>query len=272
MRCKLIAELSWNHLGNIDLAKKMITSAKSSGADYVKFQTWKASCLKSGSWDNDGRREIYEQAELSKQNHHDLKDYCEKTGIAFLTSCFNVSDLEMIKSVSSVVKIPSTECSNKELVTKAIDNFETVFISTGTATFKEYSQWAKYLNVWLLHCVSSYPCELDCINLPRMQAIANLTERYGYSGHCSSIWDAIAAISMGAQIIEKHFTVDKNLPGRDNKFALLPEQFSKISEYNQAWQSMIQNRGINFQSCEIDQRVNYRGRWSGKNFDDHQMS
>ena len=105
-KCKLIAEIGWNFIGNIALAKEMIDSAKESGADYAKFQTWSVDDLKPGPWDNDGRLELYKKAELSIEQHIELKNYCDKKKILFLTSVFNKKYFSFLKDLSlSSIKI-----------------------------------------------------------------------------------------------------------------------------------------------------------------------
>jgi len=261
-RCEIVAEIGWSHLGDINLARQMIEASKNAGADYAKFQTWRVKNLKPGPWDSDGRREIYEKAELSEKDHHALLECCNDNYIKFLTSCFNVNDLEFIRSLTNEVKIPSTECFNGELVSKAISLFDRVFISTGATYEGEYMRWAHKENVYLLHCISSYPCPARNVNLPRLLRLKHLTPRFGYSGHFDGPEDAIAAISMGAKVVEKHFTIDKALPGRDNKFALLPEQLQRVTEYATIFAEMNKDLGGNFQECEKEAREKYARRWA----------
>jgi len=264
MTCKFIAEIGWNHQGDMDLARKMIYAAKEAGADYAKFQTWKVSRLKPGPWDTDGRREIYEKAELSEQDHRDLKEFCDDVGITFLTSIFSEDDVSFLSELCDVIKIPSTECTNIKLVEQCLFNFDTIIMSTGASDQEEYIRWAKYNKVWMMHCVSSYPCEYKNVNFNKMEFLKSLTPRIGYSGHLPEIWDAIAAISKGAKIIEKHFTIDHDLPGRDNKFALLPEEFKKIKEYIFLYDEMNIDKGLDIQECERDYRKYQMGRWNAK--------
>lgn len=260
-KCKIIAEVSCNHMGDMDLAKKMIDAAAESGADYVKFQTWKVDRLQPGDWDHDGRREIYEKAELSEDNHFDLYQHCENSGVKFLTSCFCIKDLKLIRSVTNEVKIPSSECINTPMVMKAIDMFDTVFISTGATKLSECYDYAAYDNVFLLHCVSTYPCPLDKANMLRMLSLKHLTDKYGYSGHCEGVWDAITAIALGARVVEKHFTIDRTLEYRDNKVALLPQDLAVISEYANALVELSTSHGDDYQDFEEDIRRCYLGRW-----------
>ena len=113
---KIIAEIGWNHCGDMQLAKDMAMSAKVSGATYAKYQTWSVDRLKPGSWDDDGRRQIYEKAELSKEDHTELINYCNKIGIKFLSSVFSVDDAKLLVELGcKEVKIPSFESRNHEL-------------------------------------------------------------------------------------------------------------------------------------------------------------
>ena len=114
---KIIAEVGWNHMGDIELAEKMISQASLSGADYCKFQTWKVDSLKNGPWDADGRLEIYKKAELSNEKHEKLFQICQKNKIKFMTSVFNKKDLKFVSSLSNeIVKIPSHEVYNIDLI------------------------------------------------------------------------------------------------------------------------------------------------------------
>lgn len=264
--CKIIAEIGWNHMGDMSLAKKMIIEAKKAGADFAKFQTWSTKTLKSGSWDNDGRLQIYKKAELSINQHKELIGYCKLKKINFLTSVFNVNDVNWLKKLNlKFIKIPSPEMHNQELL-KAVDgNFKHVIASTGTATWNEIKQVKKIIKkskLTLLHCVSSYPANLENINLPKINEIRKIHKSVGYSGHYAGLFDAIASLEYNPDFIEKHFTIDQTLPGRDNKFALLPTDLKLLVDYKNSLSLMKKNKGKNFQKVEEDMRKNYRGRWS----------
>ena len=114
-----------------------------------------------------------------------------------------------------------------------------------------------------MHCVSSYPCIDENINLPRINKIKELSQIYGYSGHLNNINDAIAAICFGCQYIEKHFTIDKKLPGRDNLNAILPHELRELYEFKLSFKKMNIDKGIDLQKEELDIYENYRGRWGG---------
>ena len=114
---KIIAEIGWNHMGDMNLAEKMIVSAASNGADICKFQTWSVKNIKPGPWDTDGRKEIYKKAELSKEQHYYLKGICESNNVSFLTSIFNINDIDFLSTLNpSMIKIPSHEIGNFNLV------------------------------------------------------------------------------------------------------------------------------------------------------------
>ena len=113
-----------------------------------------------------------------------------------------------------------------------------------------------------MHCVSTYPCPPEKINLPRMEELKKFTRIVGYSGHYPGIDDAIAAMCHGATIVEKHFTIDQDLPGRDNKFAILPNDMKALCDFRDNYEKMDIDLGLDLQECEIDTFENYRGRWS----------
>ena len=175
MKINLIAEIGWNHMGDMDLAEKMIISAKKSGADFCKFQTWSEKNLKPGPWDKDGRREIYIKAGLTEEKHHKLKKICNDQKINFLTSVFNLKDLPFVSKINSeIVKIPSHEIHNLQLIEKASELFSKVLVSTGAAQWSEVEKISKIQNkskIILMHCVSSYPCNLENINFPRLEKL-----------------------------------------------------------------------------------------------------
>lgn len=245
------------------LADEMIKFAAFAGADYVKFQTWSATMLKSGPWDHDGRRQLYIDSELSKEDHFYLRSRCENANVKFLTSCFCPSDLEFIRELSSEVKIPSPECIDRDFVVKACDLFDRVFVSVGAMAYQEFEYLYSLPNVVVMHCVSSYPCSPENFHWVKFKNISS-NKLFGYSGHMTGIWDAFVAISNGASFIEKHFTVDNSLPGRDNKFALLPEDFRQIREFADAFTLMQTEHDIyKILPCEDEYRRHHLGRWRG---------
>jgi N,N'-diacetyllegionaminate synthase len=264
---KLIAEIGWNHMGDISLAKKMIKSAASSGADYCKFQTWSEKKLVPGSWDKDGRREIYKKAELSIDDHYNLYEFCKKNKTNFLTTVFDAEHVKFLSQLSNdIIKIGSPEVYNIDLIKMCLEKFKLVILSTGASKWSEILKLKK-LNLKkliLLHCVSSYPCQPENVNILRMQKLKRIFPNVGYSGHYPGTYDAIIAICTGAHYVEKHFTIDKKLPGRDNKFALAPKEFKSLKIFRDNYIKMSEFKGLNLQECEYDVYKKARGRWSGK--------
>ena len=271
---KIIAEIGWNHMGDMHLASKMIEAAATSGATHVKFQTWSVSKLKNGPWDEDGRKEIYQKAELSKEDHIFLLKECQKHNVKFLTSCFSSTDVLFISTLTNEIKIPSTEIANQDLLDQIIECFKSkkdhhVYLSTGASTWNEVEEAVKTLsknkiNFTLMHCVSAYPTPANMCNMNRINDLKKLHFDVGYSGHYHGIDDAIVAIELGATAIEKHFTIDNELPGRDNKFALLPASLKLLCQFVEIRKNMLMYHGINHLDIEENMRNVYRGRWDSK--------
>tara|TARA_B100001250_G_scaffold190482_1_gene163665 strand:+ start:546 stop:1358 length:813 start_codon:yes stop_codon:yes gene_type:complete len=261
----LIAEIGWNHMGNMNLAEKMIKAASQSGASYAKFQTWRVKNLKNGPWDNDGRREIYKKAELNEDNYLKLSKICKKNNIKFLTSLFNLNDYELIKKLRlKSIKIPSPENRNKKLLEFCKKKFDTIILSTGAASITEIKNSFKILqnkNTHLLHCVSAYPCEDKNVNIPRINKLKKITKKVGLSDHSPDILSSVISLPLGVTFIEKHFTVNNKLPGRDNKFAILPNEMKNLRRSVDRYieMSKIKNKFI---KEEVEVRKTYSGRWS----------
>ena len=265
---KLIAEIGWNHMGDMPLAKEMISAAKENGADCAKFQTWSVSRLKSGSWDNDGRTEIYKKSELSLEDHLELQSYCSEVDIEFLSSVFSVEDAKLLRQViSNCVKIPSAESRNDKLLDYCFENFEHVYLSTGTSSWDEIRVRVnlpyRVDKVTLLHCVSSYPCTWNNSNINRIKHLKRLVSKVGFSDHSPDIVPSVLALTYGIDVIEKHFTIDNKLPGRDNENSILPSDLKKLKYFIDASKSILSLNEPSFQKCELDVRENYTGRFDG---------
>ena len=236
---KIIAEIGWNHMGDMALAKRMIVEASNNGATHAKFQSWSVSRLKPGSWDTDGRREIYEKAQLTLADHKYLKSVCDECNIEF---------------------------RNYPLIKKCMEVFDKVYISVGTTTWDEVKELARVVDInktCVMHCVSTYPLDPKNANILKLKELNKLFKWVGYSDHMQGVESAKVALEFGIHAIEKHFTVDNTLPGRDNKFAILPSQLNDLSEYIKLRNDMMIDQGLDFQECESDSRTNYAGRFNG---------
>tara|TARA_A100001011_G_scaffold397684_1_gene499494 strand:- start:5129 stop:5929 length:801 start_codon:yes stop_codon:yes gene_type:complete len=264
---KIISEIGWNHMGDMALAKEMIDASKENGAEIVKFQTWSVSRLKPGPWDEDGRTDIYKKAELSKSDHQELISHSQKSGVEFLSSAFSIQDAELLFDCGlTSVKVASFESRNPTLLAFCDSHFDKVYLSTGTSSVDEISKHLSYLpttKVVLLHCVSSYPLEHCNANLPRINLLRELNNEVGYSDHTFGIDGAKISLEYDPCVIEKHFTIDQSLPGRDNKFAILPEDLKELSDYIQMRDEMNINHGGGYLKCEEEARDIMTGRFSG---------
>ncbi len=266
-KIEVIAEIGWNHMGNISLAEKMIKMASLSGANYAKFQTWQVKNLKNGPWDNDGRRQIYQKAELQKKQYLILKKMCNRYKIKFLTSLFNPDDFSLISNLKlNTIKIPSPENRNSKLLKLCSQKFENIYLSTGAAKVNEIKKSFNFLSknkVTLMHCVSKYPCPDLNINLQRIEKLKKISPKakVGISDHSPDILSTLYSLPLGVQLIEKHFTIDNKLPGRDNKFAILPKELKLLSDNVLRFQKM-QKPNKKLTKEEVEVRKVYSGRWT----------
>ncbi len=269
---EIIAEIGWNHMGENDLASEMISSAKKCGADIVKFQYWNPEFLKPGQWDHDGRREIYNKAALTESKVKELKNISENEGCIFLISVFGTIGAKVIADMGiKNIKIPSHETTNIPLIKFCSNNFDKIYFSAGASTEKEVITANEILKnaeaeYTLMHCVSSYPCSDQNANIGRINWLKTLNDAVGYSDHTGSTVIPALTVAQGVTSIEKHFTTDKDLPGRDNKFALDPDEFKDMCTNIRAAENAIINHGIDFQEIERDTVENYRGRWEPQDY------
>lgn len=269
---QIIAEIGWNHGGDMSLAKEMIRAASENGATYAKFQSWSVKRLVPGVWDEDGRREIYERAELDVEKHLELIQCCRMNNIEFLSSVFSISDAELLLSLGvRKVKIPSFESRNLDLIKFCDEGFDEIFMSIGTSSYEEAVRSVstiKFAKINILHCVSIYPGQYAKANLPKLVFMlsdlprrSSLVSQIGYSDHIIGVDSAKAAICLGATVIEKHFTIDNSLPGRDNLFSILPSELRDLRDFSDNFEKMMISHGEGFQEEEMEARNSYTGRF-----------
>lgn len=245
----IIAEAGVNHNGDINLAYELIDAAKTVGADAIKFQTFKtknivtadaekADYQKINTGIRDNQYDMLKKLELSFKEFMLLKDYCDEKRIDFLSSPFDHESIDFLSGIVNIFKIPSGEITNYPYLKHIASKGKDIIMSTGMADLSETEKAldlilsvSDEIKITLLHCTSNYPAPFSEVNLNAMITLKNAFKLpVGYSDHTKGIEIPIAAVALGAEIIEKHFTVDNNLPGPDHVASLNPKQFADMVE------------------------------------------
>jgi len=243
----VIAEIGVNHCGKLNLAKKMVDQAIKCGADAVKFQTYTAQNLATTStkkvnyqFNNTKKNETHYQMlkslELSKKNHKELFNYCKKKNIIFLSTPYDEDSAKFLNQLGcAAFKTSSADIVDLNLHEYLAKSKKPVIISTGMSNLEEIENclkiYKKFKNnkIILLHCVSNYPCSLKSLNLKSITLLQNKFKfMVGYSDHSIGNKAAIASVALGAVLIEKHFTINRLLPGPDQKTSITPKELTKI--------------------------------------------
>ncbi|MBE8400931.1 N-acetylneuraminate synthase [Leptospira borgpetersenii] len=250
MKTLIIAEAGVNHNGDIELARKLIDAAANAGADIVKFQTFEAKRLvtksaKKADYQNvmtnniaESQYEMLKKLELSKEDHEKLIQHCKKNRIEFLSTAFDLQSLVFLEQLNlSRYKIPSGEITNLPYLQKIGSLSKPIILSTGMSTLGEIESALLVLEkmgmnrneITVLHCNTEYPTPYSDVNLSAMKSIADAFKvKVGYSDHTSGIEVSVAAVALGASVIEKHFTLNRSLPGPDHKASLEPNELKTM--------------------------------------------
>lgn len=246
----IIAEAGVNHNGSMENAFRLVDAAADAGVDYIKFQTFKAEKLVSGSAkkadyqihntrnSEETQLQMLQKLELSQEQHAQLIAYCQKKNIQFFSTAFDLDSLEYLHEVGlKMVKIPSGEITNLPYLRKAARLFKQVILSTGMTTISEIKDAVSVFtdagipkeNITILHCNTEYPTPMDDVNLKAMLHIQEVfATKVGYSDHTLGIEVPIAAVALGASIVEKHFTLDKKMNGPDHSASLEPDELKAM--------------------------------------------
>ena len=245
----IIAEAGVNHNGDLDMARRMVYAAKEAGADYVKFQTAvpelvistfapKAEYQKDTTGEAESQLEMCKAIHLPLSDYAGLKDLCDSAGIGFMSTPFDLVSIDCLAPLGmDYWKIPSGEITNLPYLQKIGALGEKIILSTGMATLAEVETCLRVLeeagtprdNIYVLHCTTQYPAPLESVNLRAMDSLATLgCAGVGYSDHTEGIDVSVAAAARGAKIIEKHFTLDRTLPGPDHKASLEPSELATL--------------------------------------------
>lgn len=242
----IIAEAGVNHNGELHRAKQLVAVAARAGADYVKFQTFKAEKLVSKTAvkadyqkknigdGNDSQFDMLKKLELSEADHAELKAYAEQCQIKFLSTAFDIDSIDFLDALGiDVFKVPSGELTHYPYLVAIAKKNKPVILSTGMATWQEVTEAVQVLTahgmvrsrITVLHCNTEYPTPFEDVNLRAMNYMGEqLGVDIGYSDHTAGIEVPIAAVALGATVIEKHFTLDRTLPGPDHAASLEPDE------------------------------------------------
>ena len=262
----IIAEAGVNHNGDIDTAKKLIDVASDAGADYVKFQTFKAERLVSPSAQkakyqikndrncDDSQLNMLKKLELSDSDHKELISYCKSKNINFFSTAFDDEGISYLSSLNfDMFKIPSGELTNYPYLRAIAKTGLPVILSTGMANLDEIEKSINVLvfygikksEITVLHCNTEYPTPMTDVNLKAMLTIKEkLGVNTGYSDHTLGIEVPIAAVALGAKVIEKHFTLDRGLKGPDHKASLEPNELKDMVNGIRNIEKAISGNGI----------------------------
>ena len=247
-RVLIIAEAGVNHNGKLEIAKKLAQVAKECGADIVKFQTAKLESLvskcapmadyqKQNTGQEKSQKDMLEELLLSYDEFVELAKFCEEIGIKFLSTPFDIDSVKFLDSMQDMWKIPSGEITNYPYLLEIARTGKKIYLSTGMSDIQEIGAAFELLqnngvkDITLLHCTTEYPAPMDEVNL---NVLPVLREKFGcevgYSDHTKGIEVVVAAVAMGATVVEKHFTLDKNMDGPDHKASLEPDELKHMVE------------------------------------------
>ena len=245
----IIAEAGVNHNGSLEKAKLLIDVASEAGVDFVKFQSFKANKLVSPSArkaeyqkknmgnNDDNQLQMLRDLELSEKDHDVLIEYCNQKNVAFFSTAFDVDGLSYLDSLGlDLFKVPSGEITNYPYLRKLAEIGKPVILSTGMSNLVDIERALEVLEqgidrsmITILHCNTEYPTPMEDVNLKAMNTIeSHFNTAVGYSDHTMGIEVPIAAVALGARVIEKHFTLDRELPGPDHKASLEPNELIEM--------------------------------------------
>jgi N-acetylneuraminate synthase/N,N'-diacetyllegionaminate synthase len=246
MPCFIIAEAGVNHNGDVNLAKKLIDLAKEAGADAVKFQTFRAEDIVTQSAEKaeyqkettgaqESQYKMIKSLELSEKDFVELHAYAQSKGIIFISSPFDQKSVDLLSKLDvPAFKVGSGEITNFPLLKYIAKKQKPMILSTGMATLGEIEEALRVIqqeikSIILLHCVSGYPAKIEDMNLKVMETLRQAFKLpVGLSDHTVGITIPIAAVALGACVIEKHFTLDKSLPGPDHRASLEPDELKQM--------------------------------------------
>lgn len=276
----VIAEIGANHNGDLLLAKRLILHAYNSGANAVKFQSWDEESIVSDfeynrntSYSDSKKkhfgslREMVREYQLNEADHIELKKYCDQVGILFSSTPFTFREVDLLEKLDvKFYKIASMDINNERLLEYIAKKDKPIFLSTGMSTIGEIENAVKLIEsfgnsrIVILHCVSLYPPKDEQVNLRNITMLQNMFPDYpiGFSDHTLDPSIAIASIALGASVIEKHFTLDKNLPGWDHEISADPSELEFLISSSIKVSKSLGNYGRNVSVDEEKKKIAFR--------------
>jgi N-acetylneuraminate synthase len=277
----IIAEIGANHNGDIDLAKKMIDTAKKAGANAVKFQSWTPESLiakeeydRNQSYDDgDGGKkhfgslkQMVEKYYLREEQHFELKEYCDSIGIDFCSTPFSIEEADLLEKLEvPFYKIASMDVNNLQLLSHVASKKRPIILSTGMSTLAEIERAVKTIEnegnneIVILHCISIYPPEYKDIHLNNITMLQKaFPYLIGFSDHTIGVSIPLAAVTLGACLIEKHFTLDKNMPGWDHAVSADPEELQVIVRESKNISEALGSYSRIVSKAEEDKKLKFR--------------
>lgn len=274
MAVYVIAEAGVNHNGSVKNAFKMIDCAKECGCDCIKFQTFKADALVTSNAPkadyqmrntngSNTQFEMLKSLELNDREFEKLKAHCDEIGIEFMSTPFDIESVDVLEKIGVTrYKISSGDINNKQLLQYVAKTGKSMVVSTGMSTIEEVTKavdWIEQVGnhqITLLHCTSNYPTSYDEVNMKAMQTLQqNFGYPIGYSDHTKGDLASIVAVAMGATVIEKHFTLDKNMEGPDHKASLNVEELKEMVDDIRAVETIMGNGVKQPMKSELNTRI-----------------
>lgn len=272
MSVLIIAEAGVNHNGSMELAKQMVVAAKEAGADYVKFQTFipknlvsrfaeKAEYQKKTTGEADSQLQMLEKLALTQGDFVELQSYCKEVGIGFISTPFDLESIDFLNTLDmDFWKLPSGEVTNLPYLEKIAQTGKKIIMSTGMCEMNEISDAIRVLEkngageISVLHCNTEYPTPFSDVNLLAMHEMAEVLQKpVGYSDHTVGIEVPVAAVALGATVIEKHFTLDKTMEGPDHAASLEP---AELAEMVKSIRNIELARGDGKKCCSMSEKKN----------------